>query len=152
VGVAEPDPDLWTLISVVHSTAADAVRRARRRSPGWWRGDTHDGTRTRADAVGALVDALAAAGQRLTGEHHGTPPRPRRDDVLADQLAVVAYDLVAALREHPDAATARRAAAQCLVTAYDVDPRPPEEAAARTLLGDGTDLLPGLRRLAGLGD
>jgi hypothetical protein len=154
MATASPDRTGAEAVAGLAGAVEAAVRRVRRRSAGWWRGTTPDGARTRAEAVGALVDRLARAEQRLTGGHHGTPPRPRRDDVLADQLAVVANDLVAALREHPDAGAARRAAAACLVTAYDVDPRPLDEAAARAVLpgGAGPDLLLALRTLAGLGD
>lgn len=71
-----------------------AVRRVSRRSTGWWRGTTARG-RTRAAAVAELVEAIANAAHDAEGTHaRGTPPAPPREDVLADQLAVVTYDLV----------------------------------------------------------
>jgi hypothetical protein len=78
----------------VARAGADAVRRVSRRSTGWWRATTARG-RTRADAVTELIQALANAAHDVEGTHaHGTPPKPPREDVLADQLAVVTYDLV----------------------------------------------------------
>lgn len=73
----------------------DARRRLGRRSRGWWRTATGRG-RTRAEAVHALVGTIAALTARIEGEDHGSPPMPEREDVLVDQFAVVAYDLLLA--------------------------------------------------------
>lgn len=71
-----------------------AVRRVSRRSTGWWRTRTPRG-RTRAEAVTELVRTIADTAHAIEGTTmHGTPPAPPREDVLADQLAVVTYDLV----------------------------------------------------------
>jgi hypothetical protein len=71
----------------------DAVRRVSRRPAGWWQTRTARG-RTRAEAVAALVETIANTAHDVEGTHaHGTPPPPPREDVLADQLAVVTYDL-----------------------------------------------------------
>jgi hypothetical protein len=120
----------------VDSASADVIRRARRRSAGWWRGDSARAGWTRAETIAHLVGEVAAYGQRLEGVDHGTPPRPARDDVLADQLAVVTYDLVAALRDAGPGAelTAATALAEYLVHAHDVDPRPLDEEAAGAVL------------------
>jgi hypothetical protein len=120
----------------VDSAGADAVRRARRRSAGWWRGASACPGWTRADTVAHLVGEVATYGQRLEGVDHGRPARPVRDDVLADQLAVVTYDLLAALRDagpgaEPVAATAL---AEYVVHAHDVDPRRIDEEAAGAVL------------------
>lgn len=71
----------------------DAVRRVSRRSTAWWRTRTSSG-RTRAEAVAELVGTIATLAHDVEGAgRHGTPPEPPREDVLADQLAVVTYDL-----------------------------------------------------------
>jgi hypothetical protein len=145
---ADPPSDLWTAILAVDNAVADAVRRVRRRSAGWWRGEVRDGQyagaadaaraaggagaagvagagRTRADVVAGLVGRLAVAGQALEGRAlpHRTPPRPIRDAVLADQLVVVGRDLVAALRATGDADAATTALADVERTVHAVDPR-----------------------------
>ncbi|HEU0132804.1 MAG TPA: maleylpyruvate isomerase N-terminal domain-containing protein [Mycobacteriales bacterium] len=148
-----PRPDLWTLTGLVDNAAADAVRRVRRRSALWWRGASACPGWSRADTVKHLVDAFAIYEQALevgAGPRpatYRTPPAPAREAVLADQLAVVARDLVTALRAATDEAPARHphhamtaadlaavALAECLVHTHDVDPAPlPEEAAGAVL-------------------
>jgi hypothetical protein len=119
--------DLWTAILAVDNAVADAVKRVRRRSAGWWRDDARDAGlgRTRADAVAGLVGRLATAGQALEGRvlPHRTPPRPLRDPVLADQLVVVGRDLVDALGAAGDAGAAASALADVERTVRAVDPR-----------------------------
>jgi hypothetical protein len=137
----------------VDEAAADAVRRVRRRSPRWWRGDSAREGRTRADVVAELVAALAVyehaleVGDGPPPETYRTPPRPAREDALADRLAVVTYDLVRALRAATPGAPARHPAglrtvealaavalADVLLHTYDVDPRPLPDAAAGAVL------------------
>ena len=97
-----PDPASAEARRRVAEAGADAVRRVSRRSTAWWRTPTAQG-RTRAAAVADLVATLARATEEIEGTgDHGPPPHPPRDDVLADQLAVVTYDL--ALVVTPDAA------------------------------------------------
>ena len=84
----QPTPDLWT--ERLDAVAADARKRLRRRSPGWWRGEVAPGV-TRADRVAALVAALVR--RDPTAEGRPPPRRPARDETLADQLAVVLHDL-----------------------------------------------------------
>lgn len=127
---AIPPSDLWTTIVAVDNALADAVKRVRRRSAGWWRGPVNEAGRaagggTRADAVSGLVARLAVAGQALEGRPlpHRTPPRPLRDPVLADQLVVVGRDLVEALRAAGDVEAATRARHDVERTMNAVDPR-----------------------------
>lgn len=92
------------------NASAAALRLVRRRPATWWRQDAGDGSR--ADVVARLVATYAVAGQAVeVGDwaRAGTyrvPGRPGRDGVLADQLTVVAYDLVDALRAAGAAADA----------------------------------------------
>lgn len=102
---------------------ADAVRRVSRRSTAWWRTATPHG-RTRAAAVRDLVATIARLTRDVEGAGPATPPpAPRREDVLADQLAVVTYDLLAALDARPDEETARAAAKAYDDVTNEVDPR-----------------------------
>ncbi|HVF06920.1 MAG TPA: hypothetical protein VNA20_18930 [Frankiaceae bacterium] len=136
----------------------------------WWRTETGNG-RTRAAAVAELVAALAAYEQAAeigagppprTG--YRTPPAPPRDDAYVDRLAVVAYDLVLAIvtsrgadvpARLPDGPAtvhdiAGRAAAQLILTTYEVDPRPVADAAIDNALphaGPFAGELAGLPRL-----
>jgi hypothetical protein len=99
--------------AVLADAVEDAVRRLRRRSPAWWRG-------ARADRVAALVASLAEASRQAAGLPPCPPPlRPDRDEVLADQVAVVGRDLAAAANPET-AAAALDDLARCLA---DVDPR-----------------------------
>jgi hypothetical protein len=169
-----PRPDLWTLVSLVDEAARDAVRRVRRRPAAWWRADSACPGWTRADVVSHLATAFGIYDQAVA---IGGAPRPRRDDVLADQLAVTSHDLVTALRDADESAVARHpyflmridtlaavALAECLVHVHDVDPRPPDEAAAAAVVaalhprrgaelaggfGSAGDLLLGIQRGAG---
>ena len=110
----QPTTDLWT---TVQTTAEQARRRLQRRSNGWWRDEVAPGV-TRADRVHTLIAALA----RLDPTGRGAPPRPPRDATLADQLAIVAYDVrVAAGEGHDvDVETVLEELARGL---RDVDPR-----------------------------
>ena len=139
-------------MSAVAEAGRDVVRRVSRRSPGWWRAATPRG-RTRAAAVAALVRDLAAYGARAEGAAPRTPPPAARDDVLADQLAVMVYDLELALTTRPDGALAARAVAECLLTAYEVDPRPvPAHLLDAVLAGDVGPLGDAVRALPRLRD
>lgn len=100
----------------------DARQRLGRRSAKWWRTETAAG-RTRAAAVGALVAGVAGMVARLEGEDRGAPPAPPREDVLVDQFAVVAYDLLLALGAAPDPQAARDAETLISRTLAEVDPR-----------------------------
>jgi hypothetical protein len=88
--------------------------------------------------VGALVHAIARYAADVEGEPPRTPPAPRREDVLPDQLAVVAYDLVLALTTPADpkraVATAHTALAETLLTTYEIDPRPADPALVQQAL------------------
>ena len=111
----QPTSNLWT--TRLQEVAAAARPRLQRRSPGWWRDEVAPGV-TRADRVAALIGVLA--GLDPTNEDRGAPPRPPRDQTLADQLAVVVHDLVREAGED-----AHRAAAEEIATGLrDVDPRP----------------------------
>jgi hypothetical protein len=130
-------PDLWTLVSLVDDAAVDAVGRLRRRGAVWWRAAAPARPeQARADAVADLVVIYAEVGQAVEGlpEPYRRPRRPSRDAVLADQLAVVAYDAVLALRAAGSGRAAETTAAvllaETLVRLHDVDPRPLPEAAA----------------------
>ena len=139
-------------MSAVAEAGRDVVRRVSRRSPGWWRAGTTRG-RTRAEAVAALVRDLAAYGARAEGTEPRTPPPAKRDDVLADQLAVMVYDLELALAARPDGTLAARAVAECLLTAYEVDPRPvPAHLLDAVLTGDAGPLGDAVRALPRLRD
>lgn len=114
--------------------ATSAVRVVRNRSAGWWRTPSERTGWTRADAIAHLVAETARAGLALEGEPNRAVPPPLREAVLADQLAVVTYDLVLALRAKPDEGTAATALGELLLHTHDVDPRRlPDEAAAAAL-------------------
>lgn len=133
--------------------AADAVRRVRTRSAGWWRTPSARPGRTRAEVVAHLAGEVARLGLALEGEPPRPLPPPVREAVLADQLAVVTYDLVLALRETPDERTAAVALAELLVHAHDVDPRRlPDDAAAAVLALLHPHRLAGLPEGAAPGD
>jgi hypothetical protein len=145
-------PDLWTVVALVDDAARDAVERVRRRGAAWWRGAVTggaSGAASRADTVADLVRHYAVAGHALevgagpAPEAYRVPRRPARDPVLADQLAVVAADAVAALRaagpgapaRYPDGVRTAEAVAavllaETLLHGYDVDPGPLDEDAA----------------------
>ncbi|MDQ1710661.1 MAG: hypothetical protein QOE45_111 [Frankiaceae bacterium] len=122
MAAAQPARDLWTAISAVDDALTEAVKRVSRRSPQWWAGEA--GGATRADHVARLVATLAAAGQQAEGRPapHHVPQRPARNAVLADQLAVVGRDLVAALRATKDTDGAREALGQITDCLDAVDP------------------------------
>lgn len=106
----ERTSNLWT------ERAAEARRRLQRRSNGWWRDEIAPGV-TRADRIAALVATLARLDP--TNDAGRTPPRPDHDQMLVDQLVVVAYDL--AIADGADLHAAAEALANAL---RDVDPRP----------------------------
>jgi hypothetical protein len=106
----------------VDDAARETLRRVAHRSVRWWRGETGRG-RTRADAVHDLVATVATITARLEGDDHGVPRRPPREDVLADQLAVLTADLVAALDAAQDQEAATEATLAYERTAAEVDPR-----------------------------
>ena len=108
-----------TTADPVDEAAAVLATVIARRSTAWWRTATPSG-RTRADAVLALVHEVVRLTQRLTGEDHGLPRRPPREDVLVDQLAVVTYDLVEALDATRDSAAAEQATAAYAATRAEV--------------------------------
>lgn len=125
----------------------EVVRRAGRRSVAWWRTPTAR-ERTRADAVSDLVGDLAERSQAAEGLATRTrPARPGREDVLVDQLAVVAYDLRLA------GGDAAEAAARALLTAYEIDPRPlPGDLLDEVLAGEVGALRDAVERLPRAGD
>jgi hypothetical protein len=155
----------------VEEASRSAVSRVSRRSTGWWRTPT-ERQRTRADAVAGLVATIAAYEQAVeigagpAPETFRRPPPPARPDVLADQLAVVTYDLGLALaaKRAGDPATpadgrttvarvAARALADLLVVTYEVDPRPvPAAQVEAALAGEPGPLGDLLERLPRLGD
>ena len=100
--------------------------------------------------MAGLVAALAVLGQRAEGvEAPRTPPRPDRDDVLVDQLAVVLYDLALALDDAPDAERiATEAIAECVVRMHEIDPRPvPADLLDAVLAGEPGPLRDVVERL-----
>lgn len=110
-------PDLWT--ERLASATFEVRRRLQRRSPAWWRHEVAGGL-TRAGRVQALIAGLVALDP--TAEGRGTPPRPRADATLVDQLTVVLHDLRLAVGDgrEVDVETALDAVANAL---RDVDPR-----------------------------
>lgn len=151
--VVGPRPKLWILTDLVAEMSTEAVRRVRRRPPGWWRGDSACPGWTRADVVSHLATAFTIYDQALAigagprPDEYRRPPRPARDEVLADQLAVTGHDLVVALRRAGEGDVARHpyalmradtlaavGLAECIVHVHDVDPRPLDEAAAAAVV------------------
>jgi hypothetical protein len=118
-----PPDDLWTDadagIGAVDGFVSQARRRLLRRSTAWWRAEARSGRR-RADVVAELVAGLAGSDPASGGR---TPPRPKTEQLLADQLAVVAYDVVHVLRERYDPEVAERTAHAIAAVMRDVDPR-----------------------------
>lgn len=120
---------------------------------------------TTADAVHHLVRVLAELGQLVEAGPAVVrrPERPAYDAALADQLAVVSHDLVAALRERrpgdtaggtPVERLAALALAETLLHGYACDHRAldePAAAAAVTRLVDGA-AAPYAAALLALGD
>ena len=87
---------------------------------------------TRGDAAHHLVTAVAAAAARAEGEP--ARPVPRLGDfALADQLAVVGADLVAALAAGPDPSLAADALGELVLHRRDIDGYPPGREAVELL-------------------
>ena len=143
-------PNLWTVVALVDEASAAVVNVVRRRPVKWWREPAGDAGVTRAERVGDLVAAVARADQRIEAATAGreagaaapdrVPPPPRREPVLADQLAVVTYDLRRALRAAAAAGVpglepeAAGALAHLLVAAHDVGGYAVDDDAARAVI------------------
>jgi hypothetical protein len=87
---------------------------------------------TRGDAAHHLVTAVAAAAARAEGAPVRAVPR-LGDFALADQLAVVGADLVAALSARPDPSLAADALGELVLHRRDIDGFPPGGEAVQLL-------------------
>lgn len=128
---------LLTDLLARHSRAL--VDRSRRWAPVMWR-QPAGSVGTVADAVHHLVCVGAALEHGLVARPAQVPRRLAYDAALSDQLAVVAHDLVSALRaarpgglvrDVPVERVAGLALAETLLHGYACDHRLPEESAAQ---------------------
>jgi hypothetical protein len=130
---------LLTDLLARHSRAL--VDRTRRWAPPTWR-QPAGRLGSSADVLHHLVGALAALERGLAAPAAAllVPRRPSYDAALSDQLAVVAHDLVKALRttrpgalaeDVPVERVAALALAETLLHGYACDHRLPEETAAQ---------------------
>jgi len=136
---------LTTLTDLLARHSRALADRTRRWPPSTWRRPA-GALGTAADVVHHLVGVLALLEHAVAGRATGapaTPPRPGYDAALCDQLAVVAHDLVGALRASrpgtvsgtgPVEQVAALALAETLLHGHSCDHRRPDEAAARAVV------------------